>query len=71
MGSVWARYGSLSAAALAFIGAAIEEGNSKLGPALATVGLVLIGVWITLETHFLLSDTTTESEKGNDDAPAD
>jgi hypothetical protein len=67
---LWARYGSLSAAALAFIGAAIEEGDSKLGPALATVGLILIGVWITLETHFLLSDTT-ESEKGNDDAPAD
>jgi hypothetical protein len=65
---LWARYGSLSAAALAFIGAAIEEGDSKLGPALATVGLILIGVWITLET--LLSDTT-ESEKGNDDAPAD
>jgi hypothetical protein len=61
--SLWARYGSLSAAALAFIGAAVEQNNSDLGAVLATIGIVLIGVWITLETHFQLTSHATPPEE--------
>jgi hypothetical protein len=66
MGGQWSRYGTLVAAAAAFLGGAIEEANkapgSNTGTVMYTAGLILLGVWITLEINYLLGNRNSNKD---------
>jgi hypothetical protein len=60
--SGWSRYGTLVAAAAAFLGGAIDASDQRVSTVLYTAGLILLGVWITLEVDYLLGNRNSNKD---------